>query len=68
MTSTAVPLAAFDKGGINDDDNDFATCRGGANIKHVQGSAKQWSLGCVIPASWPPKAAGAQFTQTMTIL
>ena len=28
-----------------------------------QGSAKEWSLGCVIPASWPPLAAGAGFTQ-----
>ena len=29
----------------------------------VQGSAKEWSLGCVIPASWPPLAVGAHFTQ-----
>ena len=28
----------------------------------VQGWAKEWSLGCVIPASWPPLAAGARFT------
>ena len=27
---------------------------------HIQGSAKEWSLGCVIPASWPPLAAGAR--------
>ena len=26
-------------------------------------SAKEWSLGCVIPASWPPLAAGVRFTQ-----
>ena len=31
---------------------------------HIQGSAKEWSLGCVIPASWPPLAAGACFTQS----
>ena len=30
---------------------------------HVQGSAKEWSLGCVIPASWLPLAAGVGFTQ-----
>ena len=29
----------------------------------VQGSAKEWSLGCVIPASWSPLAAEAHFTQ-----
>ena len=29
----------------------------------VQGSAKEWSLGCVIPASRPPLSAGARFTQ-----
>ena len=32
-------------------------------VLHLQGSAKEWSLGCVIPASWPPLAAGARFTQ-----
>ena len=32
------------------------------NIK-LQGSAKEWSLGCVIPASWLPLAAGARFMQ-----
>ena len=31
-------------------------------VLHLQGSAKEWSLGCVIPASWPPLAAGARFT------
>ena len=30
---------------------------------NIQGSAKEWSLGCVIPASWLPLAAGARFTQ-----
>ena len=29
----------------------------------LQGSAKEWSLGCVIPVSWHPLAAGAHFTQ-----
>ena len=29
----------------------------------VQGWAKEWSLGCVIPASWLPLAAGGEFTQ-----
>ena len=29
----------------------------------IQGSAKEWSLGCVIPVSWPNVAAGARFTQ-----
>ena len=29
----------------------------------VQGSAKRCALGCVIPTSWPPLTAGAQFTQ-----
>ena len=29
----------------------------------LQRSAKKWSLGCMIPASWPPLAAGARFTQ-----
>ena len=28
----------------------------------IQGSAKECSLGCVIPASWLPLAAGARFT------
>ena len=32
-------------------------------LLYIQGSAKEWSLGCVIPASWPPLAAGARFTQ-----
>ena len=30
---------------------------------NIQGSAKEWSLGCVITASWPPLAVGARFTQ-----
>ena len=30
---------------------------------HLQGSAKEWSLGCVIPASWSPLSAGVRFTQ-----
>ena len=30
---------------------------------YVQGSAEERSLGCVIPASRPPLAAGARFTQ-----
>ena len=30
----------------------------------VQGWAKEWSLGCVIPASWTPLAAGARFMQS----
>ena len=29
----------------------------------VQELAKEWSLGCVIPKSWPLLAAGARFTQ-----
>ena len=29
----------------------------------LQGWAKEWSLGCMIPASWLPLAAGRQFTQ-----
>ena len=39
------------------------------NLAHVfsciaaQGSSKEWFLGCVIPASWPPLAVGAHFTQ-----
>ena len=33
-------------------------------LSTIQGSAKEWSLGCVIPASWSPLAAGAHFTQT----
>ena len=31
--------------------------------EYLQGSAKKWTLDCVIPASWPPLAAGARFTQ-----
>ena len=31
--------------------------------KPLQGSAKERSLGCVIPGSWLPLAAGARFTQ-----
>ena len=30
---------------------------------NIQGSAEEWSLGCVIPASWLPLATGACFTQ-----
>ena len=37
-------------------------------VWYLQGSAKEWSLGCVITASWPPLAAGALFTQLGTIL
>ena len=29
----------------------------------IQGSAKEWLLGSVIPVSWPPLAARARFTQ-----
>ena len=29
----------------------------------VEGPAKEWSLGCVIPASWPPLALWSHFTQ-----
>ena len=29
----------------------------------MQGWAKEWSLGCVNPASWLPLAAGGEFTQ-----
>ena len=32
---------------------------------YIQGSAKKWSLGCVVPASWLPLATGwggARFT------
>ena len=29
----------------------------------MQGSTKEWSLGCELPASWSPLAAGARFTQ-----
>ena len=32
--------------------------------RDIQGSAKEGSLGCVIPASWPPLATRARFTQT----
>ena len=32
-------------------------------MEHVQGSVKEWSLGCVIPASLPALATGAHFTQ-----
>ena len=32
-------------------------------IARVQGSAKEWSLGCAIPASYLPLAAGTCFTQ-----
>ena len=33
-------------------------------LHDVQGWAKEWTLGCVIPASWPPLAAGgASFSQ-----
>ena len=35
----------------------------GTSYRVYQGSAKEWSLGCVIPAYWPPLAAGARFTQ-----
>ena len=35
----------------------------GRILWELQGSAKEWSLGCVIPASWLPLAAGARFTQ-----
>ena len=34
-----------------------------AEIENVQGSAREWSLGCVIPTSWPQLAAEARFTQ-----
>ena len=33
------------------------------NTGKIQGLAKEWSTGCVIPAFWPPLAAGAHFTQ-----
>ena len=33
-------------------------------LPHVQGSSKRWALGCVIPASWPPLAAGGAFHAT----
>ena len=29
----------------------------------LQGSAKEWSLGCANPASWLPLAAEGEFTQ-----
>ena len=29
----------------------------------IQGSATEWSLGCVIPASWLTVAEGGHFTQ-----
>ena len=32
-------------------------------VASIQGSAKELSLGCVIPASWPPLAAGVHFMQ-----
>ena len=33
----------------------------------LQGSAKEWSLGCVIPASWPLLAAGRVSRNLVTI-
>ena len=30
---------------------------------HVQESAKEWAIGCVIPAPWPPLAAATHITQ-----
>ena len=36
--------------------------------KYVQGSAKRWALGCVIPASWLPLAATGEFTHPRTHL
>ena len=38
-----------------------------ACLLQIQGSAEEWSLGCVIPASWTPLAAGARFTQPRTL-
>ena len=35
----------------------------GRILWELQGSAKEWSLGCVIPASRLPLAAGERFTQ-----
>ena len=32
-------------------------------VLNIQGSAKRWALGCVIPASWVPLAAEREFTQ-----
>ena len=37
-------------------------------LENVQGLAKERSLGCVIPASWSPLAAGACFTKTPSII
>ena len=37
--------------------------RDGCFWQTIQGSAKEWSLGCVNPASWPPVGAEAHFTQ-----
>ena len=36
--------------------------RGGREV-NVQGWAKEWSLGCVNPASWLPLYAWCEFTQ-----
>ena len=43
---------------------DEGGCKGPRELADVQGSAKEWYLGNVIPASWPPLAAGAEFTQS----
>ena len=45
-----------------DDKNQFLTVFQLTTNK-IQGSAKEWSLGCVIPASWSPLATVARFTQ-----
>ena len=37
-------------------------------VSDVQGSAKRWTLVCVIPASWLPLAVGREFTQPRTHL
>ena len=36
---------------------------GNEKVVKVQGWAKEWSLGCVNPASWLPVAVGHKFTQ-----
>ena len=42
---------------------DASVAKGLPNKLNIQGWTKEWSLGCVIPASWLLLAVGARFTQ-----
>ena len=38
------------------------------HIEEYKGWAKEWSLGCVIPVSWPPLAAWGMFHATRGVI